>query len=100
MALPRDGREGNLPHFKLTHLIFSDDKSLLRKRLFKIPKGLVLVNGGNRATKFFLETLQQGSPIFLFQYTGGAADLAIELLEKVDIWVGVMLMPATRSHII
>lgn len=75
-----------IPHPKLTHLILTDNKFLLAKMMKSIPRGLILINGGPFSANIFCSSVQDCSPIFIFKYTGGAADLAIKMLEKVDRW--------------
>lgn len=72
-----------LPNFNLTHLLLSDDLAALKEKLNAIPTGLVLINGGKRTIKEFCQGILKGIPVFVFRHTGGAADLAGDLLDKV-----------------
>jgi hypothetical protein len=74
----------SIPHQKITHLIVSDDSALLEEKLEEaIPTGLIVVHGDEVASQDFGDAIQKGQPIFLYKYTGGAADLACETLVKV-----------------
>jgi len=79
------GYYNTMPHVKATHLLFSDDLSLLEDKLeLLVPTGLIIAHGGKITTKYFCQAVQNGNPIFIFKYTGGTADLASEMLSKVD----------------
>jgi len=76
---------GALPSPKLTHVIMSDKMELLQEVLEKnIPTGLILISGLSLAVDMFENSIQKGQPIFIFKNTGGLADLAVEMLAKVD----------------
>lgn len=69
----------------VSHLIISDDIQLLKMKLDKaIPTGLILVNGGVGTCKMFCDAILNSQPIFIFKYTGDCADLACEMLTKVE----------------
>ena len=72
----------------LTHLILSDNMQLLKSKLERsIPTGLIIIHGGSSTTRMFCEAVQDGKPIFLFKYTGSTADLACEMLQKVEAFL-------------
>ena len=76
------------PMPSLTHLILSDDIALLEDKLDKaIPTGMIIIHGGPLTTKNFCDAVQNGQPIFIFKYTGSTADLACEMLKKVDTFL-------------
>ena len=69
----------------MTHLILSDDINSISEKIEKaIPTGLIVIHGGINTTRLFCNAVQKGNPIFLFKYTGSTADLACEMLAKVD----------------
>jgi len=49
-----------------------------------IKKINIKFKGGPITTRNFCDSIQKGQPIFLFKYTGSTADLACEMLKKVD----------------
>ena len=77
--------EEGLPFLKMSHLILSDDINSISEKIEKaIPTGLIVLHGGINTTRLFCNAVQKGNPIFLFKYTGSTADLACEMLTKVD----------------
>ena len=75
----------SVPSNKLSHVILSDDMALFEEKLEKaIPTGLIVVHGGQNSTKQFCKAIQKGQPVFIFKYTGSTADLACEMLVKVE----------------
>ena len=82
------GITNSVPSLKVTHMILSDDITLLEEKLdSSIPTGLIVVHGGVNATKIFCDAIHKGQPIFLFKYTGSTADLAVEMLAKVETFL-------------
>ena len=60
--------QDSIPHNNLTHLILTNNIYRLQKEMGKmIPTGLLLLHGGVSATKYFCNSIQQGSPVFLFK---------------------------------
>jgi len=67
--------------------VLTDKKFLLDNVMKAIPRGLILINGDPKGCDMFCEAMQNCAPVFIFKHTGGCADLAIEMLEKVDKWL-------------
>ena len=78
----------SIPHPALTHLIISDNRTLLEQKIAEVVLwGVILINGGIREAELGAQAVQLGLPMVAFKYTGGAADIIIDMAEKVDKWV-------------
>lgn len=78
----------SIPHCKASHVILTDNPILLEQKIGEVvPTGLIVIHGGVLTTKYFCDAIQKGRPIFLFKYTGSTADLACEMLKKVETFL-------------
>lgn len=81
-------KNGYLPHPHVTHMIISDRLDLLEMKLSSVvPSGVILVNGGIEAVKCGVDAVQSGQPLIAFKYTGGAADMMCDMLDKKDHFI-------------
>ena len=71
-----------IPDPGVTHLIISEDRALLEKKFDEqIRSAMLLINGGPYLCRQFCNFFHQQRPIFIFKYSGGAADAAAYALE-------------------
>ena len=68
--------------FYIRHLIISEDRALLEKKFDEqIRSAMLLINGGPYLCQQFCNFFHQQRPVFIFKYSGGAADAAAYTLE-------------------
>lgn len=78
----------SIPHPLITHLVISDNRTLLEQKIAEVVLwGMLLVNGSIRDAELCISAVQQGLPVIALKYTGGAADIFVEMYDKVDKWV-------------
>jgi hypothetical protein len=78
----------SIMHQNATHVILTDNSQLLDEKIDKLlPVGLLLLNGSAFAVDAFAEALLESRPVFMFKFTGGCCDLAIEMLDKAETYL-------------
>ena len=81
----KKGPEGyveTIPDPGVTHLIITEDRALIEKKFDEqIRSAMLLINGGPYLCQQFMNFFHQQRPVFIFKYSGGAADAAAYTLE-------------------